>query len=171
MKLLRSEYFKLVLLVVGFILIFVFPPILLLYAFIGAFMHSPVGKSVKPDVPTTHSEPVTIPEPKHSDYIPAAGVGNRFMRKEDKAAYLKSPEWKELKQYCLNRANHTCEVPGCNNPFSLDLHHLTYENLGAEDPSQLVILCRACHQAQHDHYGLKRETDYIPIIIRPSLQP
>lgn len=31
---------------------------------------------------------------------------------------------------------------------SLELHHLTYQNLGKEKPSDVQVLCRACHEVE-----------------------
>jgi len=33
---------------------------------------------------------------------------------------------------------------------ALDVHHKTYERIGAEKPGDLVVLCRACHGQEHE---------------------
>ena len=69
-----------------------------------------------------------------------------------KQQYLKSPEWKALKSKVLNRDNYTCQ--SCNtNGISLEVHHITYQNFGNENLSDLVSLCRNCHQSIHDKHG------------------
>lgn len=69
-----------------------------------------------------------------------------------KQQYLKSPEWKTLKSEVLNRDNYTCQ--SCNtNGIPLEVHHITYQNFGNENLSDLVSLCRNCHQSIHDKHG------------------
>ena len=89
---------------------------------------------------------------------------NQFMSREDKLAHMCSDFWKELKAQRLVIANYTCEVPGCTNTAHLECHHLDYSNLGAEEIEDVVMLCRKCHQAQHDAYGYGRTILYYPII-------
>lgn len=65
--------------------------------------------------------------------------------------YLASPEWQAKRQtlfvkggkarcYCCNRARRNLEV-----------HHLTYANLGNEQPGDLVLVCPNCHDIIHRH--------------------
>lgn len=69
-----------------------------------------------------------------------------------KQQYLKSPEWKALKSKVLNRDNYTCQ--SCNsNGIPLEVHHITYQTFGNENLSDLVSLCRNCHQSIHDKHG------------------
>lgn len=69
-----------------------------------------------------------------------------------KQQYLKSPEWKALKSKVLNRDNFTCQ--SCNTDgIPLEVHHITYQNFGNENLSDLVSLCRNCHQSIHDKHG------------------
>ncbi|MFF8819121.1 HNH endonuclease [Leucobacter sp. NPDC015123] len=42
---------------------------------------------------------------------------------------------------------------GCGKPWKLkqdDLHHITYDRLGAEEHEDLWPLCRGCHTLIHD---------------------
>lgn len=63
--------------------------------------------------------------------------------------YLQSNFWKaakeryrtsDLPKHCLN-----C----CNNYY--ELHHRSYARLGKERPTDLIPLCRECHQAIHNY--------------------
>lgn len=69
-------------------------------------------------------------------------------RKVDYHEYIKSPEWRERATQAKERAGwrcQTCNVPG---DYSiLDAHHRTYERLGHEDPDDITVLCRPCHEA------------------------
>ena len=91
--------------------------------------------------------------------------GNKYMSAKDKKAYMRSSAWKLRKLATLIVQNDQCKL--CSSPHNLQLHHLTYERLGNEYQSDLVVLCGQCHQLQHDHYGMDRTTDY-SVLIRPK---
>lgn len=62
--------------------------------------------------------------------------------------YIKSKEWQETRQRIFRRDKYTCVMCGANK--NLHVHHITYENLGAEKDADLVTLCESCHAAVHD---------------------
>ena len=62
--------------------------------------------------------------------------------------YLQTTHWQAQRAAALERAGHRCQV--CNGAEHLDTHHRTYERLGRELPSDLTVLCRACHARFHD---------------------
>lgn len=68
-------------------------------------------------------------------------------RKKQYQDYLKSNEWAQLKIDLFNYRGRSCEICGVN--YSLQVHHLTYENIFNEEPEDLIILCKKCHQKQH----------------------
>jgi hypothetical protein len=69
----------------------------------------------------------------------------RAMPYED---YLRTPEWRARRQEALKRAQYRCYL--CNtNQSPLEVHHRTYERLGAEAPEDLYVLCDSCHQWYH----------------------
>jgi hypothetical protein len=62
--------------------------------------------------------------------------------------YLKSPYWQAVRTRALQRAGGCCQR--CRRQSRrLDVHHLTYRNLGQERESELMVLCRECHEAEH----------------------
>ena len=63
--------------------------------------------------------------------------------------YLKSPEWKKIRNSVLERDNFRCAV--CGSTDGLNIHHITYENIfnEQENLSDLVTLCRKCHETIH----------------------
>lgn len=64
------------------------------------------------------------------------------------SAYLQSPRWKSLRRAALKRAENRCQV--CNSDLLLQVHHRKYpEELGLEDPMDLTVLCRRCHDLFH----------------------
>lgn len=69
-----------------------------------------------------------------------------------KADYLKSAKWDTLRKAILKRDSYTCQ--GCHSTsVSLEVHHISYIRLGSELPSDLISVCRSCHQAIHDTHG------------------
>ena len=66
-------------------------------------------------------------------------------------AYLRSQWWLEVRQAYERHpmAPHCCAV--CATP-RYELHHRTYERLGAEHVSDLVALCRTHHEGLHRAY-------------------
>lgn len=65
----------------------------------------------------------------------------------DYRAYLRSAEWRAKREWALERAGHRCQV--CNRTGSLEVHHRTYERLGAELPGDLIVLDDRCHGLFH----------------------
>lgn len=61
--------------------------------------------------------------------------------------YLASARWKQKRLVVLQRAQYCCER--CGERQRLEVHHLTYDRLGAEHPNDLMVLCRPCHSQCH----------------------
>lgn len=110
----------------------------------------------------------TAPKPKKKPkpYSPTNRIdlnipritSNQFMSPEEKYAYLQSPMWQAKREIVLKRDKHQCVV--CGTDSTLEIHHITYANLGNERIDQLVTLCRKHHQEVHDKYGYDRTTEY-----------
>lgn len=70
-------------------------------------------------------------------------------------AYLDSPEWRDLRQRVMDRAQGLCE--GCRLTPAKEVHHLSYEHWGHEFVFELVALCGDCHDRIHakgDHEAM-----------------
>lgn len=71
--------------------------------------------------------------------------------------HLTSDEWKfkarAMKWFAGNRCQ-ACNVHG--DSAILDTHHRTYERLGDEVPSDLIVLCRECHRIFHENGKLAK---------------
>jgi len=39
---------------------------------------------------------------------------------------------------------------------NLEVHHRTYERVGAERPADVIALCKACHEKHHDRHERRR---------------
>lgn len=68
---------------------------------------------------------------------------------EAHARALASPHWWSIRRRVLTRDRYVCQ--GCleEGAGPLDVHHITYRNLGSELAHQLVTLCRDCHERVH----------------------
>lgn len=62
-------------------------------------------------------------------------------------AYIRSPEWSRLRRQALEKHGSVCR--GCGSTEALEVHHRTYERLGREELSDLVIFCDTCHEGVH----------------------
>jgi hypothetical protein len=69
--------------------------------------------------------------------------------------YLRTPEWRRTRAAALDRADHRCSLDR-EHPGQIEVHHNTYDRLGAELPSDLVVLCQACHRLHHEASGRPR---------------
>lgn len=66
--------------------------------------------------------------------------------------YLRTPEWRRTRAAALLRAGNCCSLDA-KHIDGLEVHHNTYERLGAELTTDLVVLCHSCHQLHHKQYG------------------
>lgn len=62
--------------------------------------------------------------------------------------YLQSPEWRERREQLMETVGASCEF--CGNEEHLQVHHLSYEDLGQESLQQLAVLCKWCHADWHE---------------------
>lgn len=68
--------------------------------------------------------------------------------------YLRSPHWKEFRQrYRESDLPQRCL--GCKDP-AYELHHVDYSRLGCEELTDVIPLCRGCHQRVHDYADRRR---------------
>jgi hypothetical protein len=63
--------------------------------------------------------------------------------------YLQTRHWQALRETGLQHSGYRCQV--CNGQGPLHVHHRTYERLGHEHPTDLLVLCAACHELFHTH--------------------
>ena len=68
--------------------------------------------------------------------------------KEKYYTYLKSNEWLQIKLDLYELRGKQCEV--CESKRNVQVHHLTYKNVFNEEPEDLILLCRKCHEKEHD---------------------
>jgi 5-methylcytosine-specific restriction endonuclease McrA len=71
------------------------------------------------------------------------------------ADYLKTEHWREVRRRALEYASHSCQL--CNSRVRLNVHHRTYKNRGNELPTDVIVLCQACHEKFHDIVNTKEK--------------
>lgn len=74
-----------------------------------------------------------------------------YSRDEYRKEYLTSPEWRAKSKGILER-DPICKI--CDKNVSNDVHHLTYERLTMELETDLIGVCRKCHNRVHRHKKL-----------------
>lgn len=80
-------------------------------------------------------------------------TGTRVRRRTDYATHMRSDAWATIRRAWFEEqrrrtgADAVCHVCGSGRP--LDLHHLSYERMGAELYEDLVPLCRRHHEHLH----------------------
>lgn len=62
-------------------------------------------------------------------------------------AYMRSAAWRAKRRPILARSRGLCER--CRLWPAVNVHHLTYANLGNESPADLVAVCSKCHKELH----------------------
>lgn len=68
-------------------------------------------------------------------------------KKDAYQLYLSSPDWQFIRSQRLEYDQYTC--CGCLTGRHLQVHHVTYDNLGHEQLEDLVTVCERCHRAIH----------------------
>jgi len=63
-----------------------------------------------------------------------------------------SARWKALRAYMIKKAGgpHRAKCSRCDRPsMRFELHHLSHKHLGNERPSEVLLVCRGCHDELH----------------------
>lgn len=78
--------------------------------------------------------------------------------------YLRTPEWRRTRAAALRRAGGSCSLD-VTHTDGLEVHHRTYERLGEELLTDVVVLCHACHWLHHKEHGRQgRGRDPKPLV-------
>jgi hypothetical protein len=81
--------------------------------------------------------------------------------------YLQSERWAARRGRILLRAGDRCERCGGGAPA--EVHHLTYDRLGAERDGDLIALCAPCHRGAHPPRVPPRSGAPLPPHVRGTL--
>lgn len=77
-------------------------------------------------------------------------------------SYMKSEEWANKREERLRLDDRHCVMCGRADGITrkgkpiLQVHHITYRNLGHETMEDLVSLCPTCHKRIHKYYARAR---------------
>lgn len=77
---------------------------------------------------------------------------SRFKNKYKK--YLNSDEWAEIRNDIVLMYNSVCQSCAKKTKYP-QVHHLTYKNIFFEEPEDLTLLCKKCHEKVHGIKNLK----------------
>lgn len=73
--------------------------------------------------------------------------GNEIPEQTDYQRYMASKKWADKRAQKLHEAGYVCQRCGISQHSSdLQVHHLTYDNLGHEPMSDLQVVCPECHE-------------------------
>lgn len=85
------------------------------------------------------------------------------MQSEFYQEYIRSEAWREKAQERMRVDHYRCVMCGrsVDRCKSLQVHHVTYRNLGHEDVMKdLCTVCGSCHQKLHNYYDRERGETY-----------
>ncbi len=85
------------------------------------------------------------------------------IKKPNYKQYIQSPEWRERREECCRYYDNRCAICYAGDK-SLDVHHRTYDRLGREWASDLVLLCRACHEKYHSELDPNEWPGFVLIV-------
>lgn len=94
--------------------------------------------------------------------------------KEKYHKYLASDTWVQIKIDLLQDRGCKCERCGCRRaPQFLHVHHVTYDRVFHEEPSDLEVLCSKCHVVEHEIVTLrpkKKDRKVIPKDLKQEIK-
>lgn len=73
------------------------------------------------------------------------------MSKAEYAEYLQGEHWQMMRRLALKDSDGRCRV--CDSDDMCDVHHRSYDRIGREELSDLVVLCRSHHEMFHGLSG------------------
>lgn len=66
--------------------------------------------------------------------------------------YLQTEHWRVKRAAALAHYGRKCYLCGVSGDVQIDIHHNDYTRLGGEKMSDLVPLCRDCHERHHREF-------------------
>ena len=94
-------------------------------------------------------EPVTRLSEKDNGNVKVLSCDQWRKEYIDYKDYLNNWLWDSIKKAMYARSNYKCEI--CGTAKNLTVHHITYDRIGAEELSDLLVVCRNCHRAIHEN--------------------
>ncbi len=66
----------------------------------------------------------------------------------DYTKHINSDRWARRRLRAIDEVGGVCQV--CGSTDRIQVHHLSYDNLGNEKPEDLLVVCRECHRKVHE---------------------
>lgn len=92
------------------------------------------------EIPAIRSAPKTARPPSEEEI-------RKHLRSLPYEKYLLTSWWRVRRNRALKDGGYKCVACGCRR--DLQVHHLSYDRLGDEQPEDLEIRCRGCHLGEH----------------------
>jgi 5-methylcytosine-specific restriction endonuclease McrA len=114
-----------------------------------------LGSALKHSLATADTPTLSLEQATRAQKLRDEWFRQREIEKETQRAawqakydeYLRSEEWANKRALVIERAGGICE--GCGEASAVQVHHLTYNNVGEEFLWQLRAICRECHERFH----------------------
>jgi len=77
----------------------------------------------------------------------------RISEKNKYVKYLESKHWEDKRKEFytfLKKSGLPMKCDLCGSRKRLNIHHMTYDNIGCEDMHDLQLLCQMCHMEEHN---------------------
>lgn len=113
----------------------------------------------------TDLEPDDVEETYNLDHILMKMNLPSFLPYDEYVAYLRSDSWLNKKMDRFHFDDGICQQCKIELTFKEShCHHINYKNLKFEKLSEIITLCRDCHNEVHEYHG-KNAVNY-PILIK-----
>ena len=152
-----------------FITLVIIASLILWYNNATAYKKPKDSNPSEPYIPPLSSfDPLEVPE----DFIPVTPrPKSKFKWNHTKRdcidyhEYIRSDKWfnNPARQATLHRDRWHCRL--CQSIDNIEVHHITYKNVGQEREEDLISLCNECHN--HTHKVAGPGAGYYPPIKRP----
>lgn len=83
--------------------------------------------------------------------------GPNYLWHEQHETHLRSARWTRSRLQIITRDHDRCQT--CQGR-GRDVHHIHYRTMGHEKGDELVLLCRTCHQKEHQQFRLSQREDH-----------
>jgi len=113
-------------------------------SFIGCWDYQNIWRDLEEEIEERIEEQEELADPYET---------RGYLRSLSYPEYLQSAHWARMRSIARYRAGWQCQRCGNEEGRRLDVHHLTYERLGCEEDTDLIVLCSLCHALEHDATG------------------
>ena len=145
--------------------------VIMMILVVGTLIYIPIGilllffilvtDSKDKELPKVEDIPLSIFQERQQETV----ATTKPITIEDKQAYLLSPKWNNKRKLRLALDGYTCQGCGIDG-VPLEVHHIHYNTLFNESvSSDIISVCRKCHQDVHTRLGYSYHGTY-PIKIR-----